>query len=52
MENEEETLEELMSRRLGNHLEQGETIIEGNLKLIVNETSLIAGKTILIQSLK
>ena len=31
MENEEETLEELMFRRLGGHLEQGDLIIEGQL---------------------
>ena len=51
MENEEETLEELMFRRLGGHLEQGDLIIEGQLKLIVHETSLMTGKTILIQSI-
>ena len=51
MESEEETLEDLIHRRLEGQVGQGATLIENNLKLTVNETSLITGKTILIQSI-
>lgn len=47
----EETLEEMMFRYLGHRPERGEVIRDGGFELIVEETSMIAGKTILVRSL-
>ncbi|MEM7175678.1 MAG: hemolysin family protein [Chlamydiota bacterium] len=48
----EETLEGLMTRRLGHRPERGEVVREQTFELIVEETSLLAGKTILIRSIR
>lgn len=45
-----ETLEEFMARHLDHHPNQGESIRVGAFEFTVEESSLIAGKTILIQS--
>ncbi|MCB1085390.1 MAG: HlyC/CorC family transporter [Chlamydiia bacterium] len=50
VEEEGETLEDLMERSLGRHLDRGDSVHVGNFELIVEETSLIAGRTILIHS--
>ncbi len=47
---EDETLEGLMARLLGHRPEKGEAIKLGNIELMIEETSLIGGKTISIRS--
>lgn len=49
---EDQTLEELMAHRLGHRPERGEVVREGGFELIIEETSLIAGKTVLIRSIR
>ena len=48
----DETLEGLMTHRLGHRPERGEVVREQSFELIVEETSLIEGKTILIRSIR
>ena len=47
---EDETLEELMGRHLDHRPEKGESLRIGDIELMVEETSLIAGRTISIRS--
>lgn len=47
----DETLEELMERHLGRHLDRGDSIRIEGFELSVEETSLIGGRTLLIRSL-
>jgi len=48
---EDETLEELMTRLLKHRPEKGESLRVGEVELMVEETSLIAGRTISIRSI-
>lgn len=48
---EDETLDELMTRLLGHRPEKGEPLRVGEIELMVEETSLIAGRTISIRSI-
>ncbi len=47
---EDETLEDLMEEQLGHRPDRHDTVRVGNFELSVEETSLIAGRTILIRS--
>ena len=47
----DESLEELMERHLGRHLDRGDTIRIEGFELVVEKSSLIAGSTILIRSM-
>ena len=47
----EETLEDLMERHLSRHLDKGDSLRIEGFELSVEETSLIAGRTILIRSI-
>ncbi len=47
----EETLEDLMAKNLGHRPDRGDVVRVGTFELSVEETSLIAGRTILIRSI-
>lgn len=48
----DETLEEFMTRRLGHRPDRGEAVREKEFELVVEEASLIEGKTILVRSIR
>lgn len=50
IEDPEDTLEDLMERALGHRPDRGDSVHIGTLELTVEETSLIAGRTILLHS--